>query len=293
MNVQSLHRPNLDSAWRHCSDIVRTQDRDRYVATLFAPADRRGDLFALYAFALEVARVRDVVSDPLPGEMRLQWWRDLLMGEVRGDASAHPVAAALMSSVRGNSLPVPALLALIEARTYDLYDDILPEWQDLEGYCGETSSALVRLACIILAKGEEPGAVDAAGHAGVAYALTGLLRAFPWHARRGQVYLPQVLMTATGVSRGDIVNGRDSEGLRAALGQMRARARMHLSLTRALIGGVPSRLAPAFLPLAAVERYLDAMERPDYDPFTTLIDISHLSRLWLVWRQAKRAAARS
>jgi phytoene synthase len=260
------------------------------VATLFAPADRRPHLHALYAFSLEIARVRERVSDPLPGEVRFQWWRDLLQGEIRGDASSHPVAAPLLATIAANRLPLQPLLDLIEARTFDLYDDVLPEWIDLEGYCGETSSALVRLASIILAGGQEPGAATAAGHAGVALALTGLLRAFPWHARRGQVYLPQTLLTTVGVTRDDIVNGRDSEGLRAALAEVRRHVRRHLQATRQHIGEAPGSIAPAFLPLAATEEYLRVMERRDYQPFQTIVDIPHWLRLWRQWRQAGLAA---
>ena len=40
----------------HCTALVREGDRDRYLATLFAPAEHRGALFALYAFNVEISR---------------------------------------------------------------------------------------------------------------------------------------------------------------------------------------------------------------------------------------------
>ncbi len=52
------------SSFSHCRDIVRAHDRDRYLATLFAPADKRDALFALYAFNHEITRVRDAVREP-------------------------------------------------------------------------------------------------------------------------------------------------------------------------------------------------------------------------------------
>jgi phytoene synthase len=70
----------------HCEHIVRAADKDRFLATLFAPANRRGALFALYAFNVEVARVREVAREPMAGEIRLQWWRDALERPGSGEA---------------------------------------------------------------------------------------------------------------------------------------------------------------------------------------------------------------
>ena len=97
----------------YCEQVVRELDRDRWLACLFAPASHRPHLLALYAFHCEITRIRDLVSEPLPGEVRLQWWRDLLEGEARGNASGNPVAAALLGAIRRYRLPSAALLALV------------------------------------------------------------------------------------------------------------------------------------------------------------------------------------
>jgi phytoene synthase len=57
------------------AELVRRHDRDRYMTALFAPAARREALFALYAFNYEIARVREAVTQPTLGQIRLQWWR--------------------------------------------------------------------------------------------------------------------------------------------------------------------------------------------------------------------------
>ena len=74
--------------------------------------DKRPHLFALYAFNFEIARVRDSVREALPGEIRLQWWRDALQGEARGDVRANPVAAALDDTIVRFRLPRQALVDL-------------------------------------------------------------------------------------------------------------------------------------------------------------------------------------
>ena len=277
----------LSQAYGHCLALVREHDPDRYIASLYAPEALRPGLFALYAFSHEIARVREQVSEPLPGEVRLQWWRDVLEAGPDAPAPGHPVAQALLDTVRRFRLPIGPLSGLIEARVFDLYDDPMPSLSDLEGYAGETASALIRLACLVLGQGRDPGGATAAGHAGVAYALCGLMRAFPWHAARGQVYLPADLLGRNGVTREDIVRGRGGPGLVYSLKEMRALTRIHLRKLNDLGATVPAAIRPAFLPVALVEPYLKQMERRSYDPYRTIIGLSPLRRQWTLWRAAR------
>src|SRR3954462_14790234 len=249
------------SNFAHCEALVREADPDRYWASLLATADKRPHLHALYAFNFEVARVREAVREALVGEIRLQWWRDALQGEARGDVRANPVAAALEDAVVGRRLGRQPFVDLIDARVFDLYDDSMPRVNDLEGYCGEPASALFRLASLILCDGAEPGGAAAAGHAGVAYGITGLLRALPWHARSGQIYLPAEILREHGVTREDVVTGRGGPGLHGAVRDLRALARRHLTAYEATRATISPAAQPAFLPMALVEPYLLAMER--------------------------------
>ncbi len=273
----------------HCHALVRTADRDRYLSALFAPSPAREGLLALYSFNAEIARVREVVSDPLPGEIRLQWWRDALSRNDHGDVDQHPIAAAIRATITSFRLPLAAFDNLIEARVFDLYDDPMPSLSELEGYCGDTSSALIQLSAIILAKGDNPGTADVAGHAGVAYALVGLMRALPWHAARRQLYLPQDLLERHNVDPETIFSGRTTPQLRAALAELQEHARHHLAKTRTLIEAVPRHCIPAFLPICLVEPYLDALAKPDRDPLRQHCDLSLLRRHWILWRSWKKA----
>ncbi|WP_210488060.1 phytoene/squalene synthase family protein [Microvirga antarctica] len=274
----------LAFAYHHAQDLVREADEDRFLAAQFAPADKRTHLYALAAFSHEIARVRDSVREAMIGEIRLQWWRDALQGEARGDVKANPLAAALDDTIVKFRLPRQALVDLIDARVFDLYDDPMPSMNDLEGYCGETSSSLFRLSSIILSGGADGGSADAAGHAGVAYAIVGLLRAFPWHARRGQIYLPADILSRHGVVRDDIVNGRGGPGLIGALADMRAVARWHAQQVRGLRATITVEARPAYRSLALIEPYLRQMERRGYDPFNTLVDVPKWRKVLALWQ---------
>jgi phytoene synthase len=283
----------LTSAYAECEAAIRAADRDRWLTSLFAPALTRRHLQALYAFNLEIARVRDLVSDPLPGEVRLQWWRDLIEGVARGEVYGYPQAAALLDTIQRFHLPSKPFLDMIEARIFDLYDDPMPSVDDLEGYCGETSSALIRLASIVLADGTDPPSADCAGHAGVAYAVTGLLRAFVWSCARGQVYVPEDIMRRHGVTRDSLLRGPATAAVRAALAELRRLAWRHLNETRRRIDSVAGNVAAAFLPVALVAPYLTRMEQTGYDPYRTRVEIPQWRRQWIIWTSARRARRQS
>lgn len=267
-----------------CSELVQSYDRDRWTATLLAPEAARPALFALYAFSTEIARIRETVSQPTLGEMRMVWWREALEGARAGEAASHPVAAAIRATIADHHLPLHPFLALIEARRFDLYDDPVPDLGFLEGYAGETSASLFRLASLILAEGADPGGADAAGHAGVAYAVTGLLRALPFHARQGRCYVPADLLARHGLAPADVTQGRDSPALRAALAELRAHARRRCGEARAGLRAVEKRARVAFAPLGLVPLYLDAMERRDYAPHADVIDAPPWRKHWALWR---------
>ncbi len=129
----------MQSDFDYCAALVREADRDRYLATLFAPAAHRDALFALYAFNVEIARVREVAREPMPGEIRLQWWREVLAGERDGEAAANPVAAALRETLDRHKIAANRLIALIDAHGFDLYDDPMAALADLESYADSTA----------------------------------------------------------------------------------------------------------------------------------------------------------
>ncbi len=268
----------------HCLALLREADRDRYLSVLYAPEEKRGALAALYAFNAEIARIRDSVHEPLPGEVRLQWWRDLIAGEARGSAGAHPVAAALTAAIDTYDLPRAAFDRYCEARIFDLYDDPMPSRNDLEGYCGETASAIIQLAGLILDSGAAQAHAEAAGHAGVAQAVTGLLRLLPIHRRRGQLYIPADMLAAVGVTREVFLEGVDKAACARTVSTMLALAREHLAAFRAAKAGLPKSLVPAFLPLALALAYLSAVEKLGGAAVETVADIPVIRKHWLMFR---------
>jgi phytoene synthase len=275
----------MQTDFEHCSTLVREADRDRYLATLFAPAAQRDALNALYAFNIEIARVREKAREPMPGEIRLQWWREALVGERDGEAAAHPVAAALRETLARYNIAGDRLIALIDAHAFDLYDEPMGTLGDLENYAGKTESALFAMAAEILGW---PGAAETAltRQAGIAYSIAGILRALPVHAARRQLYLPLELLERHGVNREDIFAAHAEIPLWAVLAELRAHARRHLAAAQAELDAAPPEILPALLPLALVGPVLRHMERRGNEPFE-VDQMAGWRRQWWLWRAAR------
>lgn len=281
MSVTPVPERSVEDA-NFCASLVRDRDFSRYAATLFVPQDKRRALLALLAFNAEVSHVRDHVSLPLPGEIRLQWWGDLLAGHDHGDVAGNPVAAELMRAVTAFDLPKKQLQQLIEARIFDVYDDPMPTQAALETYCRQTSSPLFALSARILgARGE--ACDQAARHAGVAQGLSDVIALLPLHTARRQLYLPRDLLDQYGATEADIFAGRMTPALGEVIGNLRAEAVSRADIAGSLISGPAQEVALAFLPLVLVRRALSRLLVNAFEPEMP----SHLSILWTLWRSTR------
>ena len=274
----------------HCRNLVRGQDKDRFLAGLFAPEDKRGHLMALYAFDVEVSRISFLVSEPALGEIRLQWWADSIEALYDGAAGDHPVVRALGRAVETAGLPKQPILDLIEARRFDLYADPMPTLGSFEGYAGETTSSLIQMAAVILAGSDASRAVDASGHGGVAQAIVRVLRLARADRARGKVAIPEEILLSHGLKVGDYLDGRWSDAMRLAFARMRHAARSHLEKARSFDPQVPLDALPAFMPLALTELYLGRMERPGFNAFTMSAEVSQIRRQWRLLRASWQKA---
>jgi phytoene synthase len=242
----------------HCFDLVRAGDKDRFLSSLFAPDDKRANLLALYAFNLEIVRIRDVVSDPQIGLIRLQWWRDTIDAIYEGTVAAHPVAEALARAIEAGNLQRHALVNLVTAHEFDLFDDPMQDLTQLEGYLGETSSALIQMAALVLAGPAARAASDAAGFAGVAYGLSQALR----DPQRRTKFLPPGMDVKAAVSH----------------------AEKRLAEARGLRTSIPHDALAAFLPVTLTPLYLKAITRAP----ERMADVSQTRRQFALWWSARR-----
>lgn len=265
----------------HIAALVKAGDLDRYWSGLLMPAPARDHLFALAAFNIELARIGEQVREPQLGEIRLEWWREALASP-GGMPTGNPVADALIAARDAHDLPGDALMGMIDARALDVQRASLATMDELAAYLGATAGALFRLGAWIAGERGEAAAC-ASGEAAMAYGLTGLMRALPYHRARGQLYVPSDFLGAFGVDPAGVLAGEESEALRMALGVLQDRARAHLAAFRRLATALPAATLPVFLPLALVPAFLRRLGDTSHRPLADVAQLNPLSRFSRIW----------
>lgn len=266
--------------------LVRDGDRERFVTALFAPPDRREGLMILYAFNLEVARIRESVREPMAGMIRLQWWRDTLAAVAEGrPIDRHPVAGPLAVLIRERGLPPDLFEALLAARELDLEAGGPADLAAAEAYAEHSSGGLSRLGLVALGVRDEE-ALAAASHVGTAWALVGQARAVPFHLSMSRLTLPESVLAEAGGSGAAVLAGQAPRavmvhGVRA----LAEAARRHLAEARRL--RVPRSGLAVLLPAVLADRHLERLHSCGWDPFDARVarpDAHPLRLAWSHWR---------
>jgi phytoene synthase len=259
---------------------ARAGEPDRYLAALLAPAAARTDLLALAAFAGEVARVPYIAgSEPAIGEIRLQWWRDALQLADDTALTGNPVADVLRAAARRHDLPRALLLDIIEARSFELAGEDMADDAALQIYLWKSEGAVFALAGRILAPGRSADIEPAAAAGGQAYGLSRLLLGLAHALSRGRLLLPQSRLEAAGVTQAELLAGEGAPSVAALLAGLRDQVRTSLVTSRQHVANLPREVRPAFLPLALVQSYLRALERPGRDLLRGVVEIAPLTRV--------------
>ncbi len=261
---------------------VARADPDRRMAALFAPAETRARLIALYAFNDQIARVRDKVSEPMLGDLRLAWWREAV-DEIYDPARpvrAHEAAVALDAALREAKPPRLWLDRLVNARGRDLDADPFNTVTGLRDYAEQSSATLMRLAVWLSApEAELSEAAEAAVlHAGTAWALTGLMRAYGAHRAKGRIIIPREALEARELSAEVLKREEDAEAARHAMRPVLEAATREYAEAKARYSALPIAAAPALIYAALIPHYLKKMASEDYNPFVEQADLGRLKR---------------
>ncbi len=268
----------------YVAGFLKNHDLDRYYSTLFLNEKVRAGVQSLYAFSTEISRIRSLISEPATGEIRLQYWVDLISGISHGNSSQNPIASALLGTIRRHDLPAAPLLRLLAARRFDLYDDPMPDIQSLEGYLGETNSMLYQLACMMVNGGDGAGSVRASGHMGVAHGLIGHMLGIGQTLGRGQIYLPLSMLEAHGVEQDMLFaglqeTGNTGTGIPELFASLRELARDHLGQARAAIGELHPGMRPVFSLYPVLEWRLKRLEGAAGSPLAPPSDMAPWKRI--------------
>nr|WP_319485003.1 squalene/phytoene synthase family protein [uncultured Cohaesibacter sp.] len=278
-----------------CQTELKHLDPVRHFIALTAPEIHRPSLMVLFAFLATLNRIPAQVSTPEMGQIRLQWWRDIIadtqsgFGNGCGLANVGPLATALKQILKQYRLSVEHLTAIVDALGFNLEHNPIPDETAYRNHVWQTDSLPMLLASQILNKGEEPrlpeGLMESAG---LASGLARHLQNWPLDATNRQLFLPLDSFTHHGVSLSDLFSGGLPEGLRIAIEELCQLARANHQSAMASLRQMPKedsiRFSPAFLTLATVPRTLSLRSKTP----TGQLSVANWRHYWSIWRMAAR-----
>ncbi|XP_016136753.1 NADH dehydrogenase (ubiquinone) complex I, assembly factor 6-like isoform X3 [Sinocyclocheilus grahami] len=244
---------------QYCIDIVRKRDYEGFLCSLLFPEAVRRSALALRAFNVELAQIKDSVSQKTIGLMRLQFWKSAVEDIYRADHPAQPVSAELWRAVRKHTLTRRWMLRIISEREKDMEDKAYRNLQELEAYGENTQSSLLYLLL------ETLGVKNV--HIGKAQGILTCLRATPYNSSRRKVYLPMDICILRGASQEDFIRGSRDQNARDVIYDIASQAHVHLQHARSFSENVPHAAMPAFLQTVVLEDYLRRVRKVDFDVF--------------------------
>jgi len=261
--------------WDNCRRIAAQYDRERYLVSLFAPADQQPALFVLLAANHEIAKTAEVVSEPMLGQIRLQWWREGLDGIAAGEPRAHEVIQPLAVLARDRGLDLQPFYRLIDAREQDLDPDGPADLSAVRAYAEATGGIVHAAMAGVLGAGPH-----AARRTGTAWALVGLLRSFPHLVARGRKPLPQSLFEEYGLTYSKISDSPKSSDTAPALRPVLAMAREAVTEARLdpELRAAPAR--PLRLLMARADDILDRIEAAGGTPYDPRVGLEPAGLVW-------------
>lgn len=246
----------------YCDREVRAHDPGRWLTALFAPDAARPGFHALLAFAGELSRTAEVASQPMLGEIRLQWWREALDEAFAGTPRAHPVARALAATV------TPTMRALmdgmIDARAADLYETPPIHMAELEHYASATDGALAEVLLSHLGF-DDPEIAARARKVGAAFGLASVVRTLPAALARRRLPLPADWLAAAGTDPDRALAGLDAAAVTLVGARVAEAARALLAMARSG-RRTPRAVYPVMAQARLAARDLKAMRRQGVQP---------------------------
>ncbi len=265
-------------------DLCLAREPDRYFAAALAPKALRYDLIVLAAFAAELSRIPGQVREPMAGEIRLQWWRDALLGD-NDDAVGHPVASPMRKTIARFALPRDVIEAVIDAPGDALHGERPADVPALQARLAASEGGLFRMAAQICADGGSGDLEGIAKSSGVAYGLARTLARYP---ADDAVLLTIPASLASDVELPSTIDrAQDTPALRSARQELAGFALRALGEAIAALTQMSRRQRVAFLPLAMVRPNLGVLQAVSTRPEAIASGTPPIGRLLrIAWAHA-------
>ncbi|TPX64560.1 hypothetical protein SpCBS45565_g05818 [Spizellomyces sp. 'palustris'] len=282
---RSQSTSTYQNAEEYAKKILRNSDYENYIATLFIPPAARTGAWAVRAFNVETALIRENVKNPNLGKMRIDWWRDAIEKTYAGRPPNHPVTMLLAHSMDVAPLSHSWFKRILTAREANLQDPQYATMKDLENYAENTASSMLYLLLETLGI-RDHHADHAASHVGKASGITTILRGTPFHVKERRFYLPSEIMAKHSLSTEDVFRNGPGHELEEVAFEVATTANDHLITARSFLKDTPKSALPALLGAIPCDAYLQALEKANFNLFE--VKLARWKLLYKLWSAARK-----
>jgi phytoene/squalene synthetase len=244
---------------------AKKYDYDRWLDSLFTPLPSRTDIHALLTFNAEISKVRETVSEALLGDIRFQWWRDALNNMEDAKYKNHPVLQGLRTAISRHVLNIEHFEKIVDARSKDLDPCPFGAVAELLAYAEETGGTLNELAYRIRGFSDEQGLMTAR-QVGKVFALTGIIRAIPYHASQDLILIPTEIMNSNDLTPETVFMERNRALFFATVQTLTNMTEQEHQKAAEMRKKRPKSEKSAFSILALNKLYLLRLQKAKYDP---------------------------
>ncbi|OAD05198.1 hypothetical protein MUCCIDRAFT_152601 [Mucor lusitanicus CBS 277.49] len=251
-NHSTVSPERMQNALNYCKDSVRQRDYEGYLCVPFFPAHLRNTQYAIRAFNVELASIRENVSKPEIGKMRMQFWKDTIDKIYSGHPPEQPIALALSEALKTSKMSAMWMKRIISER-------------DMEDYSENTQSSLLYLQLESLGV-KDVNADHAISHIGKMIGITTFLRALPFHVSQKRLVLPAEITAKHNLVQENVFRG-EIDGMEDAVYDVATAAYDQLLTARSLLSQIPGEAFPALLSAIPYVRYLENLEKANFNVF--------------------------
>ncbi|KAI6151369.1 isoprenoid synthase domain-containing protein [Pisolithus thermaeus] len=274
-------------AANYCKDLVRRYDYESFLTSQLYPQQYRLGYYALRAFYIELATIKEAVSQTTLGQGRLVFWRNAIKDIFKNVPPRHPVAIALHQTTQNSHLAQYHFQRMIEAREEELFSPAHLTVESMTAHAESTSSTFFYLVLSMLCQ-ESAMLSHAASHLGVAQSFSTFLRAFPFHASRGVMVIPAEITAKHGVNQQEVFSKRaTSKELEDAVFELATIANDNMITAREMFketgGKVPQTVMPLFSAAIPVTSILTRLESVNFDVFHPSLQVRDWKLPWSVY----------
>lgn len=275
----------MQNALNFCKDTVRMRDYEGYLCVPFFPAELRNTQYAIRAFNVELASIRENVSKPEIGKMRMQFWKDTIDKVYAGHPPEQPIALALSEALKTSKLSSMWMKRIISERTSNLDDHQFMTIKDMENYSENTQSSLLYLQLESLGV-KDVNADHAISHIGKMIGISTFLRSLPFHVSQKRLVLPAEITAKYDISQENVFRG-EIDGMEDAVYDVATAAYDQLLTARSLLSQIPGEAFPALLAAVPHVKYLENLEKVNFNVFDVKLQKKDWKLPIIMWKAYK------